>query len=86
MNLITKPSITRIARKSGVKSMSDDCYPVIQECLKNMVTEIIKTALIINSENNTKTLMTEDVYKAIRMNGYNIAQSSELGTNGINGR
>jgi histone H3/H4 len=80
MDLITKPSITRIARKAGVKSMSDDSYLVIQEYLKELVTETVKTSLIVNSEQNTKTLMVDDAYKAIRMNGYNIAQSSELGT------
>lgn len=80
MDLITKPSITRIARKSGIKSMSDDCFPAINEIIKEMVTEIIKTSLIIN---NRKTLMTDDIYKAIRMNGDKITESSVLGTKKI---
>jgi histone H3/H4 len=75
---ITKPSIIRLARKSGVKSMSNDCCPVIRDYLLELVTKIVKTSLIVNSEQNTKTLMTDDVYKAIRINGDNIAESSEI--------
>lgn len=75
---ITKHSIVRLARKSGVKSMSNDCYPVIGEYLLELVIKIVKTSLIVNSEQKTKTLMTDDVYKAIRINGDNIAESSEL--------
>jgi histone H3/H4 len=80
MDLITKPSIRRISRKSGVKSMSDDCFPVIHKIIKEIVTEIIKTTLIIN---NRKTLMSDDIYKAIRMNGDKITESSVLVTKKI---
>ena len=79
---ITKPSITRIARKAGIKSVSEECYPLIQKVIKDMITDVIRTSLIINDEQNTKTLMVDDTYKSIRINGYNIAQSSELGSNG----
>ena len=76
--MITKHSITRITRKAGIKSVSNDCYPVIQNSLIELVTKVISTALIINSEKNTKTLMTDDIYDAIRINGDNITQSSDL--------
>jgi len=36
-----------------------------------LVTKLVKTSLIINSEQNTKTLMVDDVYNAIRINGDN---------------
>ena len=74
-----KHSIIKIADKNGVKSMSDDCFPDIHHYLVGLVTKLVKTSLIINSEQNTKTLMVDDVYKAIRINGDNIAHySSEL--------
>ena len=28
---ITKPSITRLARRAGVKSVSDDCFNIIKQ-------------------------------------------------------
>ncbi len=64
-------SIINLAHKSGVKRMTDDCYPVIHEYLLKLVTKLVKTSLIINSEQNTKTLMVDDVYNAIRINGDN---------------
>ena len=30
METITKPSLTRIARRAGVKSLSDDCFDAIR--------------------------------------------------------
>lgn len=78
MEFITKPSITRIARKAGVKSISDDCYPTIYGTVDEMLNNIIKTAIIMNDEQNTKTLMVDDIYKSFILNGYNVARSSEL--------
>ena len=81
MEHITKPSITRLARRAGVKSLSDDCYNSIRNLVETKLSDIINVALVVNSEHNTKTLMPEDIYEAFYMNGYNITQSSDLGTN-----
>lgn len=78
MEFITKPSITRIARKAGVKSISDDCYPTIYKTIDERLNDIVKTAVIVNNEQNTKTLMVDDVYKSFILNGYNVARSSDL--------
>jgi histone H3/H4 len=77
---ITKASITRLARRSGVKSMSDDCYVTVRDLINKCLTEIIVVALLVNSEHNTKTLMPDDIYEALRMLGHNVAQSHDLGT------
>ena len=78
MEFITKPSITRIARKAGVKSISDDCYATIYKTVDEMLNDIIKTSVIMNNEQNTKTLMIDDIYKSFILNGYNVARSSDL--------
>jgi len=78
MEFITKPSIVRIARKAGVKCISDDCYPAIHTTVENMLNDVIKTAIIVNSEQVTKTLMVDDIYKAFNLNGYNVAKTTEL--------
>jgi len=78
MENITKPSITRLARRAGVKSISDDCYGTIRNLVGLYLSEVIVAALVVNSEHNTKTLMPEDIYEALRLRGYNVAQSNEL--------
>ena len=78
MEFITKPSITRVARKAGVKSIADDCYPTIYTKIDELLNNIIKTSIIVNNEQNTKTLMVDDVYKSFLLNDYNVARSSEL--------
>ena len=81
MEQLTKPSITRLARKAGVKSLSDDCYNSIRDLVKSQLSEIIVAALVVNSEHNTKTLMSKDIYDALYLRGYNVTQSNDLGTN-----
>ena len=80
MEYIAKPSITRLARRAGVKSIAEDCYPVIHEAIGKAIRDVVKTALVVNSERSTKTLMVEDVFDAFRLNGHNVAQSTDLGT------
>ena len=78
---ITKPSITRLARRAGVKSVSDDCFNPSRHLIANRLDEIIKNALIINTEHQTKTLMSDNIYDALSLTGCNITQSTDLGTN-----
>jgi len=67
---ITKPSIIRLARRAGVKSMADECNETVKKLIDSYLTEIISTALIVNS----------DIYEALRIRGYNVSQSTDLGT------
>ena len=80
MEDITKPSITRLARRAGVKSVSDDCFNTIRYLISNRLDDIILTALVVNSEHQTKTLMSDDVYDALSLLGQNVTQSNDLGT------
>jgi histone H3/H4 len=76
---ITKPSITRLARRAGVKSVSEDCFNIVRGLITTELEEIVRLTMIVNSEHQTKTLMPEDVYEALSFNGVNLAQSGELG-------
>ena len=80
MDNLTKPSITRLARRSGVKSLSDDCYPAVRSLAEKMLTELIDVALVVNNVHQTRTLMVDDIYAALRLHGHHVAQSSSLGT------
>jgi histone H3/H4 len=80
MEDITKPSITRLARRAGVKSVSDECFDSIRFIISQRLESLITATLIVNSEHQTKTLMSEDVYDALSLIGSNVTQSSDLGT------
>ena len=79
MEHITKPSITRVARRGGVKSVSDECFNPIRHIISSKLDEIIKAAIVVNSEHQTKTLMTEDIYDAFTVLKCNVTQSNDLG-------
>jgi len=80
MENITRPSITRLARRAGVKSVSDNCFDTVRELIGQRLQEVIAVSLIVNSEHQTKTLMADDVYEALRLLSYNVTQSSDMGT------
>ena len=40
-NYITKPSIVRLARRAGVKSLSEDCYDEIFDLANIILTDIV---------------------------------------------
>ena len=77
---ITKPSITRLARRAGVKSVSDECFHAIRIIISNRLNELILASLIVNSEHQTKTMMSDDVYDSFCLLGQNVTQSNDLGT------
>ena len=80
MEDITKPSITRLARRAGVKSVSEECFNPIRNIIASRLDELIKTALVVNSEHHTKTLMADDIYDAFSLLGNNVTQSNDIGT------
>ena len=49
MEKITKSSINRIARRAGVKSISDDCCDTIRNLIGMELNNIIKIVLLANS-------------------------------------
>lgn len=80
MEDITKPSITRLARRAGVKSVSDECFSPIRLLIAGHLDELVRAALVVNSEHQTKTLMSDDVYDSLELIGSNVTHSSDLGT------
>ena len=78
--MITKPSLSRLARRAGVKSLSEDCYKEINNFIVETLSKVLKTVLIVNSERNTKTIMPDDIYDSLSLNGYNFTTSNVLST------
>lgn len=77
---ITRPSITRLARRAGIKSVSEECFPYIRALLEQRLALVVGNALVVNTEHSTKTLMQNDVYDALGLLGENLARSTDLGT------
>lgn len=80
---ITRPSLTRLARRAGVKSVADECYPYIRALIAHQLDLVVRNSLVVNSEHTTKTLMTNDVYEALALLGENLTRSNDLGTSTV---
>lgn len=80
MDHITKPSVTRLARRAGVKSMTDDCYPQLFDAIETIVKSVMATAVVVSMERGTQTIMSEDVYEGLALRGINVARSTNLST------
>ena len=78
-NSITKPSIQRLCKKAGVKSMSLECVELIKNIMELECDELIETLLSFNECGKTKTIMVKDIYKSIEEHGYKLSKSSFLG-------
>lgn len=77
-NSLSKPAIIKLARRAGVKSLSDDCYNTVRNLVGMKLNEVIRAVIIVNDNHSTKTIMKNDVYKALEILGYNVTESSEL--------
>ena len=80
MDYLSKPSITRLSRRAGVKSLSDDCHDTIRKLIDTKLSEVIQSICIVNSEHNTKTIMVNDVYDALQLLNHNVTSSNDLST------
>jgi histone H3/H4 len=78
--MITKPSIARLARRAGVKSLSEDCYEEVNDFIDNFLYKILKVIFIVNKNKNNKTILSEDIYDALQLIGYNLSKSTDIGT------
>jgi len=77
---ITKPSIGRLARRSGVKSLSEGSYNTVRDLIRSRLRNIIDASLIANNSHDTATIMVKDVNEAMNHLGYNVTNSTHLGT------
>ncbi len=79
-NDIPKPCLVRLARKGGVKSISEECFERLRTIIKNKVQEVLETVSIINED---KIVSTEDLYQALAINGIMLTKSTELGIKNV---
>ena len=77
-NDISIPTIIRLTKKAGIKNISEECFETIRCIIINKMRDIITTSLIINSEHQTKTLMSNDIYESFFILGENVTRSNNL--------
>jgi histone H3/H4 len=77
---LSVPSITRLARKAGIKSISNNCFPIFRNIIEKEVKKVIKVLLVINSQNKRKTLMINDLLLSLAFLNVNMTYSDFLGT------
>ena len=75
---LTKPAITRLARRAGVKSMSDECVGPVRNLVAMKLDELLSNAVIVNSQHTTKTIMEDDIYEALAFMNINVARTEEF--------
>ena len=62
---IKHPSFKRLARKSGIKRLSNDAYDKINSLLENYVKSIVKSAVSVTKHADRNTVTTSDVLFAL---------------------
>ena len=76
--MITKPSIARLARRAGVKSLSEDSYKEINDFIDGFLNKILKAIFILSKAKNNRTILTDDIYDTLEILGYNLSRSTEI--------
>ena len=80
MDGLSKPCISRLARMAGAKSLSDDCYDTIRNLIGMKLHEVVSNIIVVNDSHQTKTIMGNDVYKALELSGILVTESTALNT------
>ena len=73
MNGITRPPLKRLARRAGVRSMSEQCAPLLRQLVALELNRIMRFTSVVNQQHNTKTVMIDDLYNALQLMGINVA-------------
>ncbi len=74
----TKPSILKLARKAGVKSLSEDAYPVIDTILAARIEQLVRDGLHIHQMRGARVLTCDDIQKGAELRGMFFADGNEL--------
>lgn len=78
---ISKPSLTRLSRRAGIKTIASDCFPLLQNIISQKLENILTKAILLKK---TKTLMLNDIYNALYFLEENLALSDSLPKNNSN--
>lgn len=69
---ITAPAIRRMARRAGVKRISGTVYEDQRERIKNLVTMVLRSAIVYTQHARRKTVTPMDIVLGLRRVGTNL--------------
>jgi histone H3/H4 len=79
----SKPSILRLARKAGIKCISEECYELIDSMIYARLQEIIYDSLHIKDLRGGKVLTQDDIRECLALRGINVPVAHNLSTDKI---
>jgi len=74
---IKNTSLNRLSKRAGVKTLSNDAYPIIHSILSNKIHEISDLVKSVNDEHGTKNIMAKDLQKALEIAGVNLTMKKD---------
>ena len=69
---ITKGGIRRLARRGGVKRVSNSIYEEVRQSMKKFVEHTLEDAVILTKHAKTKTITAGNVVYSLKKNGVNL--------------
>ena len=69
---IKNTALNKLSKRAGVKTLSNDAYPIIHNILTNKINEVSDIIKCVNAENGTQNIMIKDIQTAFEIMGINI--------------
>jgi histone H4 len=69
---VTNPAIKRLARRGGVKRLSNKVCDEVRATLKAFVAQVMKDAVLYTEHSNRKTVTPADIVHALKRQGKSI--------------
>lgn len=69
INGVTKPALRRLARRGGVKRISNHIYEESRNTLKSFLEQVVRNAVAFSEHAHRKTVTSMDVVYALKRQG-----------------
>ncbi len=69
---VTRPAVRRLARRGGVKRLSEHAFEEARQHLKAFITQIVKDSVTYCEHGRRKTVSASDVVYALRRKGHTL--------------
>ncbi len=74
----TRPTILKLARKAGVKSLSEDSYKVIDAVMCARIEQLVREGLWVLRFRGARVLNASDIQEGIKLRGMFYADGKDL--------
>ena len=80
---LNKASIIRLARIIGIQTISNESIEEIRELIDEEIEQIINPISIINKQRQNNTIMTSDIYDALKIHDIHLTRCDNIGSQTI---